>query len=484
MVGLIDQRFVKWLIISVLLSLQACDFGLDKNNSEKNIPKETVQSSLDRVLQNGRLEVITDYNSVDYFIYRGEPMGYQYEMLDQFCKTIGVKLHIRIENDLNKAFQKLKEGKADLIALGLTITKDRQRDFAFTEPLFITRQVLVQRLPDNWRRLQTRDELEAKMIRSSLELAGKTVYVQEGGVFKKRLETLADEIGDTIIIIEDKRDVEELIKAVSDGNIGLTAADEYMAQVLQKIYPDIDVQTPISFPQKLSWAVLREEKGGLLKEINHWLERFTISREGQQIYTKYFAGNRMSSARRSDFHSMGGKQLSPYDKEIKAVAAEIGWDWRLLASLIYQESEFKPDVVSWAGAFGLMQLMPVVMEEFGLDSTATPADQISAGGKFIQYLDLQIPETVSDPNERIKFILAAYNSGIGHVLDARRLAEKYKKNPDVWTDNVDFFVRNKSKQSFYRDPVVYYGYARGEETYNFVNEITERAEHYKNLLPK
>jgi membrane-bound lytic murein transglycosylase F len=93
-----------------------------------------------------------------------------------------------------------------------------------------------------------------------------------------------------------------------------------------------------------------------------------------------------------------------------------------------------------------------------------------------------LPETIDDPEERTKFILAAYNVGIAHIYDARRLAEKYGKNPDVWTDNVDYFILNKSNPKYYRDSVVRYGYARGQETYNFVIEILYRYEHYKKVL--
>jgi len=469
-------------VAACMLMMGSCTTG--GRNESKDTSAFAQETSLDRVLRQGTLNVITDYNSMNYFIYRGQPMGFQYEMLEHFSSSLGVKLKIRIEENLEKAFDQLADQKTDLIAIGLTVTGERRKRFDFTEPLLVTRQVLVQRLPDNWRRLATRDELEAKLLRSSLELGGKTIYVQEGSVFRKRLEVLAEETGDSIIIIDDKRDVEELVEAVSKGQIEYTVADEHMALLFLKIYPDIDVRTPLSFEQRLAWALNKEQDNELLNEINAWLAGFTSSSAGVTLYKKYFEGSRISSSRRSEFHSMTGGKLSAYDEVIREVAKEIGWDWRLLASLIYQESEFKPDVVSWAGAFGLMQLMPAAMEQFGIDTSASAEEQIRVGGKYLQYLDVQVPESVLDPNERIKFVLAAYNSGIGHVLDARRLAGKYRKDPNIWTDNVDFFLRNKSKPAFYRDEVVYYGYARGEETYRFVVEITERYEHYKNLLPE
>lgn len=453
----------------------------DQLESSEN-PAE--KSTLDRVLQRGRLIALTDYNSVNYYIYRGEPMGYQYEMLRALTGHLGVRLEVRIGDKLTQSFEALHNAEVDLLALGLTVTRERQREFDFTDPIMVTRQILVQRLPDNWRSMATRDEIESHLVRSSLDLAGKTIHVQEGSIFSKRLETLSDEIGDTIYIVEDKREVEELIAAVSQGEIMYTVADEHMGLVNARYHRNIDVRTPLSFPQRLAWALRKEEPNELLQEINTWLAAFEPTLEARLIHNKYFQGGRIARMALSEFHSLTGGRVSVYDGIIREVAAEIDWDWRLLASLIYQESGFNPNAVSWAGAYGLMQLMPVVMEQFGIDSTASPEEQIRVGGRFLRYLDRQVPESISDSTERIKFILASYNAGIGHVLDARRLAGKYNKDPDIWTDHVDFFMLNKSRPAFYRDPVVYYGYARGDETYGFVIDILDRYEHYRNLLPE
>lgn len=467
------------LLVVFLFMVSACD-NPQKAKNETPLGQEE-GSSLDKVLKRKKLRVLTDYNTVNYYIYRGEPMGYQYELLKTFADHLGLRLELRIEKNLDSAKKILEEGKADMIALNMTVTGSRKQQFDFSEPILITRQVLVQRLPKNWLQMRTRDEIEKGLIRSSLELAGKTIHVQEGSIFVKRLQTLSDEIGDTIFIVEDPRDVEDLVAAVANRNIALTIADEHMANVFLRNYKNIDIKTPVSFEQKIAWALRKENDNELLKEINKWLTEFLPDHEGRLLYDKYF-NPAIKNRSQSEYHSVTGDKLSNYDDVIRLAAESINWDWRLLSSLIYQESEFKPDVKSWAGAFGLMQLMPAVMEQFGIDSTATPEMQVRIGAQYIQYLDRQIPETVTDSLERIKFILAAYNAGVGHVLDARRLASKYNKNPDVWTDHVDFFMRNKSKPTFYNDPVVYYGYVRGEETYKFVEEITERFEHYKNLI--
>lgn len=468
-----------WAMMMVFLLLPpAC------HRSPDNLPDPDatmIHSALEEVLASKKLKVLTNYSSVNYYIYRGEPMGYQYEMLKAFTDNLGVRLELRIERNLEKAKQLLQEGKTHMIAMDLTVTGQRQQRMDFTDPIIITRQVLVQRLPDNWRQLRTRDEIEKGLLRNSLEFAGKKIHVQAGSVYRKRLETLADEIGDSIIIIEDKRDVDELIAAVSNGDIDFTIADEHLASVINRNFPNIDIKTPVSFDQKIAWVLRKESNNELLNELNKWLAQFMKTTEARLLYDKYFSSavrNRLAS----DFHSFTGGKLSEYDKTIQKVATEIGWDWRLLASLIYQESEFKHEVSSWAGAFGIMQLMPPVMEQFGISITSPVEEHIKVGGQYIQYLDRLIPETITDSLERTKFILAAYNSGVGHVLDARRLAAKYGKNPDIWTGHVDFFLRNKSRPAFYNDPVVYYGYVRGEETFLFVEQIIDRFEHYSNLI--
>jgi membrane-bound lytic murein transglycosylase F len=444
---------------------------------EKIIP----ENCLGEVKARGRLIALTDYNSINYFLYRGEPMGYQYDKLKLLADYLGVQLEVRINNDLDRGFRELNAGEVDLIAMGLTITQKRRQKVNFTMPHSQTRQVLVQRKPDNWRRMKTWDEVEEHMIRNTLDLADQTIYIQKGSIFYNRLESLANEIGDTINIIQDDREVEELITAVANGEIDYTVCDEHVALVNEKYYSNLDVKTPVSFPQNIAWAV---KKGcdSLKIEIDNWLVGFQESAVASFIYNKYFHSPRQINIAQSEYHSVRGGKISKYDDIIKQISEENGWDWRLLASLIYQESRFLPGVRSWVGAFGIMQLMPSTAEIYGVDTSSSVEEQIAAGVKFIKWLDRQLPETIDDPEERTKFILASYNVGIAHIYDGRRLAEKYGKDPNVWTDNVDYFILNKSNPKYYRDSVVRYGYARGQETYNFVKEILYRYEHYKKVL--
>lgn len=174
-------------------------------------------------------------------------------------------------------------------------------------------------------------------------------------------------------------------------------------------------------------------------------------------------------------------KISRYDDMIREFSTIINWDWRLLASLICQESRFDPTVESYAGAFGLMQIMPGTGKKFGIDITSSPENNLRAGIKYLSWLRSIFAPMVPDEKERINFILAAYNAGPGHVLDAMKLAEKNGMNSQVWDGNVATWLEKKSEPQYYNDDVVKFGYFRGTESVNFVSQIMDRFEHYKNI---
>ncbi len=471
-----------FILFFFLLFSFACthnEIKIDKNSLK--IP-EIALSRYEIIKERGKLIAVTDYNSINYFVYRGEPMGYQYELLQSLADYLGVGLEIIVNHDLDKSFQMLDSGNIDIIAMDLAVTRRRAELVDFTKPLQKTRQVLVQRKPEGWRNMRTVNQMEKHLIREPLELAGKTVFIQKNTTFQRRLENLSEEIGDSIHIVQDpQRDVEELIRAVNTGEIDYTVCDEHIGLINEKYYPDIDVQTPVSFSQNIAWAIKKGNEP-FVDTINIWLDAFKKKPLATYVYNKYFHNPRQVFMARSDFHSVQGGKISDYDDIIRRESAKLGWDWRLLASLIYQESRFHPEVESWVGAYGLMQLMPQTARSYGVDTNSTPAEHIAAGVNFLKWLDRQFKPIISDSAERTKFVLASYNVGIGHVYDAQRLAEKNDKNPIEWDSSVDFYLLNKSKPAYYQDDVVKYGYCRGEEPYAFVYEILERYEHYKNVI--
>ncbi len=452
-------------------------------NPDISLNTEIVSFDLDSILIRGRLIAVTDFNSTNYFIYRGEPMGFHYELLTAFADHLGVDLELITENRPEHAFDFLNSGKADLLALSLTINSTRKSEVLFTVPIYETRQVLVQRKPRHWRYMKA-DELNRNLIRNQLDMAHKTIFVQEASSHSERLKSLAAEIGDSINIIEVPYEGEQLIQNVARGEIEYAVVDENIAKVNSTYYPDIDIKTPVSFPQNIGWGIRKENSGMLLKELNSWLSAYKKTDSYAILYAKYFKNKRSSRIIKSDYYALNTGKISQWDDLIKSASSEINWDWRLLASLIYQESRFKPNVKSWAGAYGLMQIMPVTGKNLGIDITSSPSNNIKAGTIYLNQLQSIFDHRIKDEHERIKFILASYNAGPGHILDAMRLADKYGMDPQVWDGNVAVWLKKKSDPRYYNDTVVKNGYFGGTESINFVTEILDRFELYKNIIPE
>lgn len=471
-----------------LLFLTSCKKSSESADTNSQTPeREEIVAELDleAIIERGYLTAIIDNSSTGLFLYKGEPMGYEFDLLTLFCEEIGVELRLEVTPSLNEGFMKLNQGKGDILAYNLTVTKERKKRIAFTHYHNLVRQVLVQRKPDNWRDLKLH-EIERSLIRNPIELIGEEVWVRHSSSYLTRMRNLSDEIGGDIIIVEDYPDVETeaLIRKVAEGEIRYTVADEDVALVNASYYPNLDVKTPVSLPQQIAWGV-RKNAPNLLTRLNDWIDQMRKTNDYYVIYDKYFRSTRQSRRRvNSEFFSSGDGRISPYDSLIKQGASKLNWDWRLLAAQINKESRFDPKTKSWAGAVGLMQIMPKTGARFGASNLLDPVQSIEAGSNYLVWLEDYWKPHIPDSLERVKFVLGSYNVGQGHVMDAVRLARKYEKDTAVWDDNVAFYLLQKSYSKYFNDPVVKHGYCRGIEPVNYVTDIFALYENYLDIIPE
>ena len=428
---------------------------------------------MQHVQEKGKLVAVTNCEIINYNTENATPSGFEYELLSDFCKDHDLELEMIVNENLVSCYMLLDSCKVDIVAVGIGANKDMKRRFLVTHPILMQRSVLVQRLPKDWNQMSTANEVENQLLRSSVDLAGKTIHLPQGSHEVKLLQHLSDQIGDTIYVVEcDSLNSVDLVKAVASGEIDYTVVEEYVARMASIGMKGLDTKLNVSVEQPLGWAIANHDgDSSLLLALDSWIDGFE-QRNLNRILAKYVNKGNVFLPRK-----LSGDHISPFDGIIKKTAKEIGWDWRLLASLIYQESRFKLDLESEKGAFGLMQLMPVVMERYGIDYDATPEQQLHAAGQLISYLDKCLDNKVADSTERVKFVLAAYNAGLGHVYDAQRLALKYGAAPDVWDNNVDYYILNKSK--YHNDTCCHSGFLRGTETYRFVEEILDRFYQYQ-----
>lgn len=454
-------------------------FSCNKSSSNLDVPEPEVSLDLTEIRERGFMTALVDNNSFSYFIYKGRSMGYEYELLNLLASHLQLELRIRVTSGIERAMEQLNQGEGDILAFPLTMTKERTEIVEFTGKQFDSYQVLVQRKPEHWRKM-TYEQIDRQLIRKPADLIGKEVYVMPGSSFAQRLHHLSEEIGGEILVREDSAgaETENLIRAVALGEIDYTVTDHLIARVNSTYYPNLDVETVLSLPQQISWAV-RKNSPDLASAINEWFLKIKKEPTFMVIFNRYFNSPRTSLLRHSsDYSSLGGNKISPYDNLIKAEAEKLGWDWRLLAAVVYQESKFDPYGESWAGAKGLMQLMPETANRFGVTDRSNPKQSLQGGVRFLMHLDRYWERDIPDQDERLKFVLASYNAGLTHIIDARKLAVKNNEDPTSW-QVVEMYLLRKSDPKYYRDPVVMAGYCKCEEPVNYVRDILSRYEEYK-----
>jgi len=373
--------------------------------------------------------------------------------------------------DMNDLVEKLVQKEVDLIAYPLIITNEFKNKVRYTEHDYITKQVLVQA-----------KKKEEPLLKDVTELIGKEVYVVENSKYHDRLLNLNSEVGGGILIqtVSNETNEEKLIEMVSQNEIFFTVVDDNIANINRTYFENIDVSLSISFVQRSAWAVGLDSPE-LHNAVNVWFSESNNNYIHQYLHHKYFEQKKNKNHLAALY--IDRNKISVFDDLFKQYAKNIGWDWRLLASIAYQESNFNPDAKSWAGAQGLMQLMPQTASLHGVDDANDPKQSVKAAVLFIQKMNRSF-NYIEDEMERIKFVLASYNAGLGHIKDAIALTEKYDKNPDEWDDNVAEFLLLKSNPEYFNDSIVRFGYLRGYETYNYVNEVLERYEMYKELIKK
>lgn len=454
-------------------------FGRDQQEEA-----QPVDYDLEDIIDAGVLRVITTYSPTGYFLYKGKVMGFEYEIFKRLADHLGTSLEIVLAKNVDSVIPMLNRGEGDIIALGYTITTDRKENVSFTEPYLITHQSLIQRKPDNWRNM-TLDNIKKKLATDVVDLIGDTVAVRKNSSYYLRLKELSNELGDSVYIdiLHGELSDEQIIQMVSEGEIKYSIIDNHKAAIHSSYFSNIDVNTPVSLSQRIAWAV-RKTSPDLLDLINKGLVSLKRKPDYNIIYNKYFKNKRQFNRRLdSEYYTGTTGKFSKYDAVVKKYAANLGWDWVLMKSLIYQESMFDPGNESWAGASGLMQLMPSTAREMGVTKINDPEQNIRAGSEYLKKMYANW-ESIPDSIQRIKFTMASYNCGFGHIKDGQRLAQKFGKDSLRWDDGVDFFVLNLSKPEYYNDEVVRFGYARGYEPYEYVNAVFDRYKKYKTFTKR
>ncbi|MBN2694222.1 membrane-bound lytic murein transglycosylase MltF [bacterium] len=413
------------------------------------------------------LRFITRNNSTTYFLYRGQLMGFEYELAKEFAKQQGLRLEVIIPPTRQAMFDYLKEGKGDIIGASVTITDTPIEGIAFGKKYNKVSELLITRADDN-------------TLNKPEDLKGRKVVVRKSSSYWKTLEKLKSEgVEFELIAAPEGMETEEIVKKVALGEYDLTLADSHIVMIEMTLSDKIKSAFPLGDEREHGWVVRAENKE-LLEAIDNFFKKEYKGLIYNITYNKYFKNQRRIqkiSAQRSDKTG----SISPYDELVKKYAKKYNFDWVLMSAQMYKESQFNPNAKSWVGALGLMQVMPQTGKELGFDDLVDPEKGIHAGVKYMSRMRKKFSEELP-AKDRVWFALASYNCGYGHVLDARRIAEMEGLNPNKWFGNVEKAMLLLSVPKYSKK--ARYGYCRCEEPVDYVSKIKTYYEAYMKNIPQ
>ena len=433
------------LATAILLLLAGCDGSAAKQ-----------PSTLERVQEDGVLRVITRNSPTTYFQDRAGETGFEYELAKRFADNLGVELKVETADNLDDLFTRLNQSNGPVLAAaGLVASEGRKAQANFSRAyLDVTPQIIYR---DGQRR-PSRPE----------ELIGRRILVLKGSSHAEQLAELKKTLPE--LQYEESADVEvvDLLRMVDEGQVDLTLVDSNELAMNQVYFPNVRVAFDLGQARSLGWAVAAGEDDSLLREANHFLALVEENGSLQRLKERYYGHvDVLGYVGAYTFAKHLQQRLPRYEQQFKQAAEKHKVDWRLLAAIGYQESLWTADATSKTGVRGLMMLTQATAQAMGVVNRLDPKQSIAGGAKYFTLVHSGLTEDMSEP-DRTWFALAAYNIGIAHLSDARKMAQAEGLNPNKWLDVQKMLPRLSQKRWYSKTR---YGYARGGETVHFVRNV-------------
>jgi membrane-bound lytic murein transglycosylase F len=415
----------------------------------------------------GRLRMITRNNPVTYYLHRGRERGFEYQLLRRFAESQDLELDVVVPPAHQDLLQWLQDGKGDVVAASMTVTPERKEKAAFTKPYLTVDQMVV----------VAEDGPEPSALS---DLSGVTFHVRKSSAYYTTLENLEGLPEDvTIEPAPENMETDAIIAKVASGEWEATVADSHIVDAERIFGREIKAPMSLRASSDIAWAV-RPDATKLLEALNAYVRREHRGLHYNIWKKRAFENKRRIEQARGDWRSDEAGRISPYDELAKKYAAKHGLDWRLIVAVMLQESQFQPKRVSPAGAKGLMQMVPRTAREVGVKDLFDPEQAIRGGTLYLRRLTDRFPKELPLAS-RIRFALASYNAGYGHVTDGRRLARRQGLDPDLWYGNVERAMLMLQKPEHYRK--TRFGFCRGSETVKYVENIDRYYQTFLELIP-
>ena len=457
------QRLFSFLFFILLLtpSLWAGLFFDDPK------PKENPLTLLEKIQKKKHLDVIILNSPTTYYIGNDEKVGFEYDLIAAFAKHIGVDLNLSVVYTVNEVLEKSRQGIGDITVAGLTKTPQRMKEFKFGPIYYSVQEQLI-----------CSSELihEGKFPKKIQDLKNRSIMVGKETSYEVTLNTIKQQVPGFDFKTTIEYSNEQLLRMTQERKIDCTVADSNIFMISQRYYPKLNRALVLRKNRYLAW-VLRKGDDSLNEALYKWLNVFEYSGKMQELKGRYFTFlSLFDYYDTSMFYTRMEKRLPRYKKYFIEAGKKYNIPWIILAAVSYQESHWNPHATSYTGVRGMMMLTNNTARLLGVKNRLDAKQSIFGGAKYLRTLDEKLPKEIKGVN-RWAFILASYNIGYGHVLDAQTLAKRLNKNPNSWIEIKKILPLLEQKKYFRH---LRYGYARGSEPVRYVNAI----QNYYDILVK
>ncbi len=453
------------IVLSVVFALSFFVFGWLSHSAYKPGKRIEKPSVLDQIKKTKVLNVALLNAPSTYYIGADGAQGFEYDLLHAYAKHLGVTLNITTANTIKEAIKFSKFPHIHITSASLAKTKEREKSFNFGPSYFeVQEQVICNRGMLG----------SGKFPRDVEDLAGLSITVGEGTSYSETIKSLQNDGFDINATLDSELSTEELLEQVASHKIDCTIADSNIYALNQRYFPHIALAFVISEREQLAWVLTPDSKE-LEASMYEWFNSYNQSGKLAQLKDHYYSyvlffdyyDNKM-------FYKRVKSRLPKYKKYFEKYADLYGIPWTLLAAQSYQESHWNPKAKSFTGVRGLMMLTRRTAKLLGVKNRLNPEQSIKGGTRHLNQMLKNLPKEVEGEN-RLKFALAAYNIGMGHIEDAQRLTKKMGLNQNIWSD-LKQALPLLSQKRYYQ--TLKHGYARGSEPVRYVDSIYD----YRDIL--
>jgi membrane-bound lytic murein transglycosylase F len=464
----LKKQYAYFLFLLLML------FSNCKNEQAIRVYNINRYKSLSQILETKKLILGTTINPISFYFYRNSYAGFEYEIAKYISTKLKVELEVLPVSNDSMLYDLLQRGEIDLAANNyLSLNHSYPDQFSYTAPYFKSNLIAIIFNQDTLKSNSMKHLGYSKIFIPTNDLEH-IPYKKMKDIYHTKYQVLLDDSSSSFELMRKLIKKDSVAIITWDYLLKLSNLEDLSKVQTFKINTDCNMSFLTSF-----------DNHSLIDTVNAIIDDLLPSNRYKEISNRYFSNHKILTIEDPTDPAKSGKKnrfkmgsISAYDDLFKTYAKQYHFEWKLIAAIAFKESNFNPDIESPYGAAGLMQLMPETGKKFGADNLFNPAQNIKAGVGYLNYLRNYWDKKVEDSTQVMYFVIASYNSGQGHIIDAQKLAKKYGANPNAWFDNVELYLSLLMEPKYYKDPECKLGYCKATETINFVKNVDGKHQFY------